>query len=106
MRILLEKLIINIFRRYPPQSGRSEAGKNSFHSHLLSNVSSISPDGNLVVCDDFKGHVGEDSTRLVKMHCGYGFKMRNDVAVKVLNLGATNNMAMTNTFFQKHDNNK
>ena len=106
MRILLESLIINIFRIYAPQSGRSEAVKNSFHSHLLSNISSISPEGNLVVCNDFNGHVEEDSTRYENMHGGYGFRMRNDVEVKVLNLGATSNMAITDTFFQKLDNKK
>ena len=85
MRILLESLIINMFRIYAPQSGRSEAEENSFHSHFLNNVSSITPEENLVACDDFNGHVGKDSTRFDKIH---GFRMRNDV--EVLTLSAPN----------------
>ena len=57
VRILVGKLIINIFSVYTPQTDLSVDEKDSFYSALLSSISTVSPDDYLLVCGDFNDHL-------------------------------------------------
>ena len=98
IRILVGKLIINIFSVHVPQTGLSVVEKDSFYSPLLSNISTVSPDECLLVCGDFNGHVRNG------VHVRRGFGSRNFDGTRILDLCAAANLAIKNTFFLKQDN--
>ena len=58
-RILVGKLIINIYSVYAPQRGLEVIERDSFCTALLSNILTVSPDEYLLVSGNFNGHVGK-----------------------------------------------
>ena len=58
-RILVGKLIINIFSVYAPQRGLEVIERDLFCTALLSNILTVSPDEYLLVSGNFNGHVGK-----------------------------------------------
>ena len=101
IRILIGKLIINIFRVYAPQTGLSTEEKDSFYTNLLTHVSAVPSTEYLMLCGDFNGHVGRDTESFDRIHGGHGFGSRNTDGVRILDFCTATNLAITNTFFVK-----
>ena len=68
IRILIGKLIINIFSVYAPQTGLSTEEKDSFYTNLLTHVSAVPSTEYLMLCGDFNGHVGRDTEGFDRIH--------------------------------------
>ena len=97
------KLIINIFSVYTPQTGLSVGEKDLFYNALLSNISTVSLDEHLLVCGDFNGNVGKAPEDFNGVHGGCGFDSCNANGIRILDLCAAANLAITNTYFMKPD---
>ena len=103
IRILVGKLIINIFSIYTPQTDLSFNEKDSFYRALLSSISTVSPDEYLLVLGDFNGHLRKAPEGFNRVHGGRGFGSRNGDGIRILDLCAAANLA-TSTYFMKPNN--
>ena len=52
---------------------------------------------------DFSGHVGQHSQGFSQHHGGYGYGIWNQERMRILDLWAATDLAVTNTFFRKRD---
>ena len=67
----------------------------------MSVLASVPDDEMLLVGGDFNGHVGEHSPGFEGIHGGFGYGTQNPDGVRLLDFCVANNLAVTNTFFQK-----
>ena len=86
-----------------PQTGLSDVEKDSFYSAFVSHISTLSPDEYLLVCGDFNGHAGKDPQGFNGVHGGHRFGSCNADGIRILDLFAGANLAITNTYFMKPD---
>ena len=73
------KLTINFFSVYAPQIGLSVSvvEKDPFCNALLGKISTVSPDGYLLVWGDFKGNVGKAPAGFTGVHGEHRLGSRN-----------------------------
>ena len=81
---------------YAPQLDLSAEEKDHFYEQLLVLVTSVAPSETL-------GHVGQHSQGFSRHHCGYGYGTRNQEGMRVLDICAVTDLAVTNTFFRKRN---
>ena len=100
IHILVGKLIINIFSVHAPQTGLSVDKKDLIYNALLSNIITVSPDEHLLVFGDFSGLVGKAPEGFNGVHGGSSL---NADGIRILDLCAATNLAITRTYFMKPD---
>ena len=103
IRLLVGKLILNIWSAYAPQTGLAEELKDLFFSKLLSNVVQVPDSETLVIAGDLNGHVGRTSEGFDGLHGEHGFGSRNADGTRILDMCVAADLAITNTFFSKSD---
>ena len=59
-----------------------------------------SPLCTLVIAGEFNGHVGQHSQGFNRHHGGYGYGTANQEGMRILDICAANDLALTNTFFK------
>ena len=72
-----------------------------FHSALLCNISTVSPDEYLLVCGDLNDHVGKAHEIFNGIHAGTGLGSHNADGIRILDLCAAANLAITTTCFNE-----
>ena len=101
LRLLCGKSIINFVCVYTPQPCLSAEEKDRFYEQLLVLVTSVSPSETLVITGDLNSHVGQHSQGFSRHDDGYGYGTENQEEMKILDLCAATDLAVTNTFFRK-----
>ena len=86
-----------------PQTGLSVVEQGLFYSALLHNISTVSPDDHLLLCGDFNGCVGKAPESCNGVHGGHGFGLQIADEIRIFDLCAAANLAITNTYFMKSD---
>ena len=104
LQFLCGKSIINFVCVYTPQPGHSAKKKDHFYEQLLVLVTSVARSETVVIAGDFNVHVGQHSQGFSRHHGEYGYGTQNQEGLRVLNLGAATDLAVTNTFFRKRNN--
>ena len=85
-------------------STRSLCQKNDhFYEQLLVLVTSVAQSETVVIAGDFNVHVGQHNQGFSRHHGGYGYGTQNQEGLRVLNLCAATDLAVTNTFFRKRN---
>ena len=84
---------------YAPQSGLSAEEKDRFYKQLLVLVTSVAPSETLVIAGDFNDHTGQHSQGFSWHHGWYGYGTQNQEGMRILDLCAATDLAVTNTFF-------
>ena len=103
LRLLCGKSIINFACVYAPQPGLFAEEKDRFHEQLLVLVTSVASSETLVIAGDFNSHVGQHSQGFSQHHSGYGYGAWNQERMRILDLCAATDLAVTNTFFRKRN---
>ena len=104
MRLLIGTVILNIISCYAPQTGLSVEIKDSFYEDLVRIVASVPFEEMLIVGGDLNGHVGQVSAGFEGIHGGHGYGERNPDGIRILDFCVSNNLVITNTFFEKREN--
>ena len=86
---------------YAPQPGLSAEEKDHFYEQLLVLVPTVLPLKTLVIAGDFNGHACQHSQGFSQHHDRYGYGTWNQEAMRILDLCAATDLAVTNTFFRK-----
>ena len=104
IRVLWGQVIFNIISAYAPQQGCTEPEKDTFFENLLGTVSKVPECEFLVIGSDLNGHVGESGSDYAGFHGGCGYGQRNNEGLRILDMCAAGNLAISNTFFKKPSN--
>ena len=101
IRFLVGTVIVNTICCYAPQTGLPTEEKDEFYDQVMSVIASVPDDETLVLAGDMNGHVGENSLGFEGVHGGNGFGNRNPDGLRLLDFCVANQLAITNTFFNK-----
>ena len=88
---------------YAPRPGLSAKEKDRFHKQLLVLVTSVAPSEILVITGGFTGHIGRYSQGFNQHNGWYGCRTQNQEGMRILDLYAATNLAVTNTLFRKRN---
>ena len=105
LKTLIEKTLLNVICVYAPQTGLSNQEKDTFYEQLLTCITSIDDSELHVIAGDFNGHVGKESMNFDGYHGGKGYGTRNPEGQRILDLCSATDLLVTNTFFDKNQNN-
>ena len=86
---------------YAPQANLSEFEKDRFYQMLQYAVSKIPASEQLIVCGDWNGHNGSQSTGFEEVHGGQAIGKRNTEGETILEFAFTNELVVGNTRFKK-----
>ena len=103
LRLFCGKSIINFVCVYAPQLGPPAEEKYRFYEQLLVLVTSTAPPETILIAGDFNDHAGQHSQGFSRHHGGYGYGTRNQEGMRILDLCADTDLAVTNTFFRKRN---
>ena len=86
---------------YAPQANISEFVKDRFYQMLQCAVSKIPASEQLIVCGDWNGHIGSQSTGFEEVHGGQAIGKRNTEGERILEFAFANELVVGNTWFKK-----
>ena len=86
---------------YAPQANLSEFEKDRFYQVLQCAVSKIPASEQLIVCGDWNGHTGSQSTGFEEVHGGQAIGKRNTEGERILEFAFANELVVGNTWFKK-----
>ena len=86
---------------YAPQANLSEVEKDRFYQMLQCTVATIPISEQLIVCGDWNGHIGSQSTGLEEVHGGQAIGKRNTEGERILEFAFANKLVVGNIWFNK-----
>uniref|UniRef100_A0A8D8SH78 Craniofacial development protein 2 n=2 Tax=Cacopsylla melanoneura TaxID=428564 RepID=A0A8D8SH78_9HEMI len=105
LRLEIEHLVINIICAYAPQVGCDEEIKEAFWRELEHEISAMPNDERIILGSDLNAHIGRGNSELTSRIRGiWGMGDENDEGKAVADFAVAADLAILNTFFQKHDN--
>ena len=103
IRLIIGKGVYTFISVYAPQSGLTEADKQSFYDMLQSVVAMIPSSEIVFPLGDRNGYVGLECNWFEGVHGGHGFGTRNVEGKKVLEFVLANDLVVGNTCFIKRE---
>ena len=82
IRLLIGKMIVNIYSAYAPQSGLSLEEKESFYCTLQDHALKVPDNEFLLIGGDFNGHVGSTTQGFENVHGNHGYGVRNPDGIR------------------------
>ena len=101
IRMTIGKTVFVFVCVYAPQANLSEFEKDRFYQMLQCAVSKIPASEQLIVCGDWNGHIGSQSTRFEEVHGGQAIGKRNTEGERILEFAFANELVVGNTWFKK-----
>ncbi|KAK6760556.1 hypothetical protein RB195_021861 [Necator americanus] len=92
---------LRVVSAYAPQAGCSEKEKASFWEDLEQYVQSLEGEEVLLIGGDFNGHVGSRKDGFESCHGGYGYGVRNDDGLRILEYAIASDLIIANTQYRK-----
>ena len=84
-----------------PQANLSEFEKDRFYQILQCVVSKIPASEQRIVCGDWNGHIGSQSTGFEEVHGDQAIGKRNTEGERILEFAFANELVVGNTWFKK-----
>ena len=100
-RMTIGKTVFVFVSVYAPQANLSEAEKDRFYQMLQCTVATIPASEQLIVCGDWNGHIGYQSTGFEEVHGGQAIGKRNTEDERILEFAFANELVVGNTWFKK-----
>ena len=100
-RMTIGKTVFVFVSVYAPQANLSEAEKDRFYQMLQCTVATIPASEQLIVCGDWNGHVGSQSTGFEEVHGGQAIGKRNTEGERILEFVFANEFVVRNAWFKK-----
>ena len=101
IRMTIGKTVFAFVCVYAPQANLSEFEKDRFYQMLQCAVSKIPASEQLIVCGDWNGHIGSQSTGFEEVHGGQAIGKRNTEGERILEFAFANELVVGNTWFKK-----
>ncbi|XP_071708473.1 uncharacterized protein [Rutidosis leptorrhynchoides] len=92
-----------VISAYAPHAGLGEAEKRRFWESLDEVVRLSPPDHRLLIGGDLNGHIGTDAKGYVGVHGGFGYGVRNEEGISILEFAVAHDLVVANSFFRKTD---
>ena len=101
IRMTIGKTVFVFVCVYVPQANLSEFEKDRFYQMLQCAVSKIPASEQLIVCGDWNGHIGSQSTGFKEVHGGQAIGKRNTEGERILEFAFAKELVVGNTWFKK-----
>lgn len=101
VKLVLGSTIYHLFSVYAPQVGRSTAEKDDFREKLEDILAAISDDEGIIIGGDLNCHLGADNTGYEEVMGLYGFGVRNEDGLALLDVCLNHRLRVANTIFRK-----
>ena len=101
IKIVVGKKVWNIFSIYAPQIGRTLQEKAEFWERLEDELGQIPESEIVLVGGDVNAHIGDENTGYEEVMGKYGFGIRNDEGVTVMDICKFHRLRILNTHFKK-----
>ncbi|XP_071719227.1 uncharacterized protein [Rutidosis leptorrhynchoides] len=88
---------------YAPHAGRGDAKKRHFWESLDEVVRMCPSDHRLLIGGDLNGHIGTDKEGYTGVYGGFGYGVRNEEGLSILEFVVAHDLAVVNSFFKKRD---
>ena len=100
IRMTIGKTVFVFVCVYAPQANLSDIEKDRFYQELQSTVAKIPASEQLLVCGDWNGHLGSQSTGFEEVHGGKAIGKRNTEGERIIEFAFANDL-VGNTWFKK-----
>ena len=94
IRMTIGKTVFVFVCVYAPQANLSEFEKDRFYQMLQCAVSKIPASEQLIVCGDWNGHIGSQSTGFEEVHGGQAIGKRNTEGERILEFAFANELVV------------
>ena len=101
VKIVIGKVIYQVFSVYAPEVGRSEEEKSEFWEKLEDEVAGISGEECVIVGRDMNGHIGDMRVGYEEVVGCFGYGVHNCEVMAILDFCKNQNLVVLNTLFKK-----
>ncbi|XP_071719305.1 uncharacterized protein [Rutidosis leptorrhynchoides] len=98
---VVDEVTYTIISTYPPHAGLGAAEKRHFWDSLDEVVRMCPPDHRLLIGGDLNGHIGTNVEGYPGAHGDFGYGVRNEEGLSILNFAVAHNLVVANSFFKK-----
>ncbi|XP_014678683.1 PREDICTED: uncharacterized protein LOC106818498 [Priapulus caudatus] len=95
VRMVIGRTVFAFICVYVPQVGLSDAEKNCLYQMLHSAVAKVPASEQLIICGDWNGHTGAESTGFREVHGGQAIGQRNTEKERVLEFAVANKLVVS-----------
>ncbi|XP_071718536.1 uncharacterized protein [Rutidosis leptorrhynchoides] len=99
--LVIQEVTYTVISAYAPHVGLGEAEKRHFWESLDEVVRMCPTDHRLLIGGDLNGHIGTDVEVYAGTHGGFGYGVRNEEELSILEFAVAHNLVVANSFFKK-----
>ncbi|XP_071740653.1 uncharacterized protein [Rutidosis leptorrhynchoides] len=101
VRLVIQEVTHTVISAYAPFAGLGEAEKRHFLESLDEVVRMCPMDHRLIIGGDLNGHIGTDVEGYAGVHGGFGYGVRNEEGLSILEFAVAHDLIVANSFFKK-----
>ncbi|XP_071729258.1 uncharacterized protein [Rutidosis leptorrhynchoides] len=101
VRLVIQEVTYTVISAYAPHAGLGSAEKRFFWESLDEVVRTCPPDHRLIIGGDLNGHIGTNVKGYLGAHGGFGYGVRNEEGLSILDFAIAHDLAVANSFFKK-----
>ncbi|XP_071718186.1 uncharacterized protein [Rutidosis leptorrhynchoides] len=101
VRLVIQEVTYMVISAYVPHAGLGVAKKRHFWESLDEVVRMCPPDHRLLIGGDLNVHVGSNVEGYPGAHGGFGYGVRNEEGLSILDFAVAHDLVVANSFFKK-----
>ncbi|XP_071709338.1 uncharacterized protein [Rutidosis leptorrhynchoides] len=101
VKLVIQKVTYTVISAYAPHAGLGAAEKRHFWDSLDEVVRMCPPDHRLLIGGDLNGHIGTNFEGYPGVHGGFGYGVRNEEGLSILDFAVAHDLVIANSFFKK-----
>ncbi|XP_071687436.1 uncharacterized protein [Rutidosis leptorrhynchoides] len=101
VRLVIQEVTYTVISAYAPHVGLGAAEKRHFWESLNEVVRMCPPDHRLLIGGDLNGHIGTNAEGYQGAHGGFGYGVRNEEGLSILDFTVAHDLVVANSFFKK-----
>ncbi|XP_071713345.1 uncharacterized protein [Rutidosis leptorrhynchoides] len=101
VRLVIQEVTYTVISAYALHAGLGAAEKRHFWESLNEVVRMCHPDHRLLIGGDLNGHIGTNAEGYQGAHGGFGYGVRNEEGLYILDFVVAHDLVVANSFFKK-----
>ncbi|XP_071739769.1 uncharacterized protein [Rutidosis leptorrhynchoides] len=101
VRLVIQEVTYTVISTYAPHAGLGAAEKRHFWESLDKVVRMCPPDHRLLIGGDLNGHIGSNVEGYPGAHGGFGYGVRNEEGLSILDFAVAHDLVVANSLFRK-----